>query len=453
MARQLGAMDPTSLAISGYLARRYDLVQLAGAGDEGRRRIRAGDHGGGGSEILGAMLVAGAPRPSSSALQGVPPYERAIAAAQYCRPSDAASLLAQVRRVAAAGGYSLTHAAIAFEIGWERRCVDGGAAARARDALVTAMVHDLSESGAVNDLTMERVAMLAMLGAPLPVRSVRSIAAAQGADASWVDPTGRVPEWHPTMLGTWVLSAAAGMGAPVPFVAPESGNGGSAAGVGQFPVSEAGRLPAVDAPDRRALARLSGDPAPSAMQRMVMQDAMNQVGPAAVIQPAGATARTVLEHELAAATDAARRWSTPAAARRAGFRLASRFLPGIGAHWVDWSRVTRPFAAGQPAMLLFDGNGDGARLVGLSYLVRSRSEPEGFRSGGARWHRHAGLCILHGVLVGEGMRRADDCRGTYLPGRDLWMLHVWAVPGFENPWGRYASMNPKLCDAIRACAP
>lgn len=162
-----------------------------------------------------------------------------------------------------------------------------------------------------------------------------------------------------------------------------------------------------------------------------------------------------LAAQVAAAKSAAVRFATPAAARAAGYRLASGFLPGVGAHWIDWSRVVMPFDPARPAMLLFDAGSD-PKLVGLSYYVRGDGQPDGFRAAGAVWHRHAGLCIVNGVLVAESVGRREDCaggRGALLPGRDLWMLHAWVVPGHENPLGTFAPLNSSLCSADAPCTP
>lgn len=182
---------------------------------------------------------------------------------------------------------------------------------------------------------------------------------------------------------------------------------------------------------------------------------MELVGPVPVRAPTDPTEARRFESDLAGARQAGARLTSPAAATGAGYRLTSRFLPGIGAHWIDWSRVTAPFSARSPAMLLFDGNGNDAKLAGLSYLVRSRTAPDGFTAGGAPWHRHERLCIVNGVLVAEHATGSScaAARGTLLPGRDLWMLHVWIVSGRENPWGMFAPMNPDLCDAVSPCSP
>ena len=136
--------------------------------------------------------------------------------------------------------------------------------------------------------------------------------------------------------------------------------------------------------------------------------------------------------------------------------MGSRFLPGVGAHFIDWSRVTEPFDAAQPSMLLFDGETPDAKIVGLSYYTVSDQEPTPFRAGGAQWHRHAGLCIVHGALVAEGVTDRAQCdggRGSLIPGRNVWMLHVWVVPEYPNSLGLYAPLNPALCSATAPCTP
>lgn len=224
---------------------------------------------------------------------------------------------------------------------------------------------------------------------------------------------------------------------------------------GQYSVAAAKRLPQPDAADRRALAEISSGPAPTAGELAEAMAGMEHVAAVPDVRPDDPAEAARLDRQLGAARAAARRLRTPDAATRAGYRLASGFLPGIGAHWIDWSRVTRPFDPASPAMLLFDRESPSS-LVGLSYFVRSDSEPTGFGAGGAHWHRHAGLCIVHGVLVAEGVAERSDCdhgHGTLVPGRDLWMLHAWVVPGRENPLGTFAALHSGLCTATAPCTP
>lgn len=226
------------------------------------------------------------------------------------------------------------------------------------------------------------------------------------------------------------------------------------AGTAQFTPTEAAAAPAPDAEDAAAIRLLASDPPPTEAERVGMHDGMQHHRMRPKPTPSDPVVAARLKSELRAARSVAAALPTVALAERAGFRLTSRSIAGIGAHYVDWSRVTRPFDAAAPAMLLFDGDGPDAPLVGLSYLVRSTSEPGGFRAGGAVWHRHAGLCVVHGLLVGENVSDPASCAagtGDLLAGRDLWMLHVWVVPGWSNRLGTFAAVNPRLCSAARPC--
>ena len=52
---------------------------------------------------------------------------------------------------------------------------------------------------------------------------------------------------------------------------------------------------------------------------------------------------------------------------------------------------------------------------------------------------------MNGWTLREEAGSAAECPGTYLAGADLWMLHAWVVPGWENPLGRFANIHPALC--------
>lgn len=148
---------------------------------------------------------------------------------------------------------------------------------------------------------------------------------------------------------------------------------------------------------------------------------------------------------LRAARNAAERFSVASRAISEGYLLGSPYAPGTGTHRVRYSLVDRPFDPAAPSMLLYDGDGPDARLVGLSYWITSPTPPEGFPGGEDVWHRHRGLCIERGLVRGEHLTSPDQCpRGVYLDGRNLWMLHVWVAPGVDNPWGLFASANPDL---------
>jgi hypothetical protein len=210
-------------------------------------------------------------------------------------------------------------------------------------------------------------------------------------------------------------------------------------------------LPAPTGADAAAIAALARGAPPTPAEVVSVIDGMD----ATAAPPAGAstTVPAAVRADLADAASVAKRYPTAGDAAAAGYRLASRDLPGIGSHWIKWSLVTAPFNAAQPSMLLYDGDGPSARIAGLSYFTESSTPPTAFVAGGAQWHRHFGLCIVHGVLVAEGITAPKACAGgALLPGRNIWMLHVWDVAGRENRDGLFAPVNPALCNPTRPCS-
>ncbi len=218
LAGMRGEMDPASLSIPDYLARRYGLAALDGSGNLARRLLVAGDRRGTGSATDG-LVESTARRPTRGELAGSPGYERAIVSARFCDRLEGRALARRVTDLAGAGGYPLTHAAFAFQLAWERHCFDDITAVRTARVLVTALRTEVAKMTVVDDLAIERLAMLAFLGRPLPPNGVAAIADAQRPDGSWSDLSGEVLDWHPTMLGTWVLAAASSPGRTVPFLA------------------------------------------------------------------------------------------------------------------------------------------------------------------------------------------------------------------------------------------
>lgn len=150
------------------------------------------------------------------------------------------------------------------------------------------------------------------------------------------------------------------------------------------------------------------------------------------------------EGQLALATGAVAGLDTPAEAAAAGYTQASRELPGIGSHWVNWALIDKPFDPARPAMLLYATLRGTQKLVGYSYFVKSDTEPKGFAGQNDMWHQHGSLCLLNGWLVGEGIEKSE-CPGTWLYGSKLWMMHAWVSPVFVNPWGIFGMMNPNVC--------
>ncbi len=221
----------------------------------------------------------------------------------------------------------------------------------------------------------------------------------------------------------------------------------------QFSIDEAHRLTPPSQTDQTGIVALARGAEPTRAELAAAQHAENAMSSMAKSPPISMTPR--LRADLDAAQLVSAHYPTARDAAAAGYILASRFIPGIGAHWIRWSLVHRRFDAAHPAMLLFDGNGLNAKLAGLSYFVQSLNVPLGFVDGHANWHRHVGLCIVNGRLVAEQVVRRSACdggNGALIAGRDVWMAHLWTVPGWVNPDGEFATINRALCAGDPLCA-
>ena len=159
--------------------------------------------------------------------------------------------------------------------------------------------------------------------------------------------------------------------------------------------------------------------------------------------------RDLLGQQLTVARDAALRYPTAADAQAAGYHQSTPYVPRIGAHWLKPSALGNPFDPAEPEMLLYDGNGLDARIVGLSYLGLTDPEtpPEGFAGPNDPWHQHIGLCLKGSRVIGDVDTSEEECRergGRKSALDDLWMAHAWVVPGWESAWGVFSAEHPDL---------
>ncbi len=157
-----------------------------------------------------------------------------------------------------------------------------------------------------------------------------------------------------------------------------------------------------------------------------------------------------LSGELAEARDVALQYPTAQDAMDAGWAKVTPYLPGIAAHYMNFGYVDGRFAIGEPEMILYDGEGPDANVVGLSYYIVLDGEAEptqGFTGNGDHYHRHIGLCVAGSLVVGDSTTTAAECAalgGVKQGGSAGWMNHVWVVPGCESPWGVFSGANPLL---------
>lgn len=192
---------------------------------------------------------------------------------------------------------------------------------------------------------------------------------------------------------------------------------------------------------------LSGDPA-SEGQLSTDDSGHSHRGPAGQ-EPLTREERVLLEQQQAQARQVAVKYPNVAAAEADGYRMSTTYVPCIGAHYTKPILALR-FDPGAPSELLFDGTTPDAKIVGLSYLVYSPAEPEGFAGPNDRWHRHnanGGLCLKGGVVVGSEAMSPEDCTtrgGRKVANDNVWMVHNWIVPGWECSWGVFAGECPEL---------
>jgi hypothetical protein len=159
---------------------------------------------------------------------------------------------------------------------------------------------------------------------------------------------------------------------------------------------------------------------------------------------------TQLRAELDQAAAVAARYPTAADARAAGYVMVTTYIPEIASHWMNFGYVDDTFEIERPEMLLYDGNGDDAAMVGLSYYILTddgTAPTQAFTGGNVEYHQHVGLCVKGTLVVGGSGMTAADCAargGTKNSGSNAWMAHAWVVPGCESPWGVFSAANPKL---------
>jgi len=161
-----------------------------------------------------------------------------------------------------------------------------------------------------------------------------------------------------------------------------------------------------------------------------------------------------LEEELQVARDTALAYPTAADATEAGWVRVTPYVAGIAAHYMNFGLVDGTFEIDKPEMILYDGNGPEAHVVGLSYYILHEAEAEptqDFTGDNDHYHRHVGLCVGAGGVIGDTTLTAEECAaigGVKQDGGAGWMSHAWVVPGCESPWGVFSAASPILDNAL-----
>ena len=159
-----------------------------------------------------------------------------------------------------------------------------------------------------------------------------------------------------------------------------------------------------------------------------------------------------LNAELRLARSVALKYPTAADAMAGGWSKVTGYVPGIAAHYMKFPIVDGTFKVDEPEMLLYDGEGPDAHVVGLSYYLLHPGDAEptqGFTGPNDHFHRHVGLCssTTTGIVIGDSTTSAEKCAamgGKKGDGSTGWMSHAWVVPGCESPWGVFSAASPTL---------
>jgi len=133
-----------------------------------------------------------------------------------------------------------------------------------------------------------------------------------------------------------------------------------------------------------------------------------------------------------AALEFAQQWPTRGEAEADGWNATVNYATGMGTHHSRGGLGS--FNPEQPHFLQYDGNGPGAKLVGMSWFVNNGPDapPEGFAGDNDWWHTHEYLCFVDGMVVYDG-----TCAEGGIPGGNtvylgnFWLQHAWIVPGWH----------------------
>lgn len=238
----------------------------------------------------------------------------------------------------------------------------------------------------------------AVAGSPV---SAQAVAAANRCDLGF-NPASYWREadtagWDTVTGGTQAETAAAAAGAPAPTSGGADHHGGAAAAGADGHGAAAAAAPTVAAPtavnEGRGSAELdrlmglssgAGGEGEEAALVLALAEASDEsyeqwlerlsgtgthAGPQRWSAMADQEQCDTLAAELERARAVAEAHPTAADAAAAGYSQVTGYVPGIAAHWMKFSAVDDEFHLEEPEMLLYDGDGEDATIVGLSYYL------------------------------------------------------------------------------------
>jgi hypothetical protein len=168
-----------------------------------------------------------------------------------------------------------------------------------------------------------------------------------------------------------------------------------------------------------------------------------------------------LDSELAWTQPLKDRYRTLADAKASGYTEAGPFSPGLGLHVmppidkmaIGGDGVFDTEAEVQSAYLIYDGIEDSSKLAGFMYMaIGTQGAPQGFAGANDQWHFHTNTCVvsadgkIQSPLGADRSATQEQCNkfGGTLIENTGYMVHLWNVPGYENPDGMFGSLTPAI---------
>lgn len=164
--------------------------------------------------------------------------------------------------------------------------------------------------------------------------------------------------------------------------------------------------------------------------------------------PISAERRSILGHQLEQARAAALNVGTVAEAEQAGYVKVHGYLPGRGLEYVNFSLIDHTLDLSRPEVLAFPDDAPDTGIMAIAYYVladKGDPPPDTFPTEVIPWHSHFDICHRgEEYILSQDAQRCAAEGGVVDKGLTGWMLDLWVVPGWENPWGLVSSKNPDL---------
>jgi len=169
--------------------------------------------------------------------------------------------------------------------------------------------------------------------------------------------------------------------------------------------------------------------------------------------------RRLLGEELVQVREAALKIGTVAEAEKQGYVRNFQRINGRGFEYINWSYWSTKLDLSRPTLLAFDGDRPDSRVMSVAYNVLGTMQdgpPTDLPLEVIPWHYHSNLCAKDNSIVGnvefdangnpypEQAQRCKDLGAVFRPELNHWMVDLWVIPGWENPWGLVSSKHPDM---------